>query len=85
MSTVSVAELMLQPVTDCLTPEVAHRIVSARLDAGTQARIDELASKANLGLLSDEERAEYAQFVEYIDLVGIIKAKARRLLRQAGN
>ena len=85
MSTASVAEQMLQPVTDCLTPDVAERIVSARLDAATQARIDELASKANRGTLSDEERDEYAQFVEYIDLVGIIKAKARRMLRQAGS
>ena len=85
MSTASVAEQMLQPVTDCLTPEVAERIVSAHLGAQTQARIDELAAKANRGTLSDDERAEYAQFVEYIDLVGIIKAKARRLLGQAGN
>ncbi|MEX0866689.1 MAG: hypothetical protein WD030_04975 [Pirellulales bacterium] len=85
MSTVSVAEQMLQPATDCLTPEVAQRIVSARLGAATQARIDELATKANQGALSEEERDEYAQFVEYIDLLGVIKAKARRMLRQADN
>jgi len=85
MATVSVAEQMLQPVTDCLTPDVAQRIVAAHLDEPTQARIDSLAAKANRGTLSDDERDEYAQFVEYIDLVGIIKAKARRLLRQAGS
>jgi len=73
---------MLQPVTDCLTPEVARRIVDARLDAETQARIDELARKANRGTLTVQERDEYAEFVEYIDLVGIIKAKARLLLQQ---
>jgi len=75
---------MLQPVTDCLTPEVARRIVDAHLDAGTQAKIDELAGKANRGTLTPEEREEYAQFVEYIDLLGIIKARARLLLDQHG-
>lgn len=84
MSTASVSEQMLQPVTDCLTPEVAQRIVASRLGAQTQARIDELAGKANRGTLSGEEQGEYAQFVEYIDLIGIIKAKARRLLGQVG-
>jgi len=78
----TVSERMLQPVTDCLTPEVARRIVDARLDAETQARIDELARKANRGTLTVQERDEYAEFVEYIDLVGIIKAKARLLLQQ---
>jgi hypothetical protein len=84
MTTTSAAELMLQPIADCLTPEVAQRIVDARLDPATQARIDTLAAKANRGNLSEEERAQYAEFVEYIDLVGIFKAKARRVLnRQA--
>lgn len=71
---------MLQPLTDCLTPEVASRIVASHLDGETQARIDELAAKANRGELSQEERDEYSEFVEYIDLVGIFKAKARLLL-----
>jgi len=81
MTPTSVSEQMLQPVTDCLTPDVAQRIVAAKLAATTQARIDELAAKANRGTLSDEERDEYAQFVEYIDVIGIIKAKARRLAK----
>jgi hypothetical protein len=81
MSTLDVSDRMLRPVTECFTPEVARRIVDARLDTATQSRIDELASKANRGTLTDGEREEYAQFVEYIDLVGIIKAKARLLLK----
>ena len=85
MATLNVSDRMLQPVTNCFTPEVARRIVDARLDTDTQARIDELAAKANRGTLTEEERHEYAEFVEYIDLIGIIKSKARLLLRrQAG-
>ncbi len=82
MTTLSVSDRMLRPVTDCFTAEVARRIVEARLDTDTQARIDELAAKANRGTITEEERREYAEFVEYIDLVGIIKAKARLLLRR---
>jgi hypothetical protein len=82
MTTLNVADRMLRPVTDALTPDVARRIADARLDSETQSRIDELASKANRGTLTDEEREEYAEFVEYIDLIGIIKAKARLLLKQ---
>lgn len=76
---------MLQPIADCLTPEVAQRIVDARIDPATQAQIDELAAKANRGTLTEEEHAQYAEFVECIDLVGIFKAQARRILlgRQA--
>lgn len=82
MST-NVADLMLQPLADCLTPEVAQRIVNVPIAPQTQARIDELAVKANRGLLSPAERAEYAKFVDYIDLVAIFKAKVRERLARA--
>ena len=82
MSTISIPDLMLQPITDCLTPEVAQRIVDARLDPTTQAHIDELASKANRGTLSEEESTQYVEFVEYIDLIGLFKAKARRVVKR---
>jgi hypothetical protein len=71
---------LLDSVTECLTPEVAKRLVELRVDPQTQARIDELADKANGGQLSPGERDEYAGFVEAIDLVAILQAKARRLL-----
>lgn len=70
---------MLEPLANCLTPEVARRIVETRPSPTTQARIDDLASKANRGTLTAEEHLEYSEFVEYIDLVAIFKAKARRL------
>ena len=82
MSTISVPDRMLQPITDCLTPEVARRIVDTRLDPSTQAHIDRLAEKANRGTLTEEGKAAYAEFVEYIDLVGIFKATARRILKR---
>ncbi len=81
----SVPDRILQPLTECFSSEVAQRVVDVRLDSATQARIDELAARANDGTLTDAERSEYSEFVEYVDLLGIIKAKARLLLKQRSN
>jgi hypothetical protein len=83
--TANVADRLLKPLTDCLTPDVARRIIEARLDPETQGLIDDLAHKANRGTLTEEERGQYAELVEYIDLVGIINARARLLLRDSAN
>ena len=48
--------------------------------APTQARVDQLADKANEGELSNDERAEYDKFREAFHFVTILQAKARTLL-----
>jgi hypothetical protein len=82
MAPAKIIDRILEPVTGSLTPEVAERIVNSHLDAETQTRLDVLAGKADRGDLTDEEREEYEDFVEAIDFVGIIKAKARMVLAQ---
>jgi hypothetical protein len=77
-----VLDRVLDPFTDCLTPEVAERIVDLRADAQTQARVDELADKANEGQLSPHERAEYDRYRDAFHFVTILQAKARRLLQR---
>ena len=80
----AVLDRFLEPLTDCLTDEVADRIVRLRPDPALQRRVDELAAKANAGALSPEESAEYAEVIEATDLVALFKAKARgRLARKA--
>lgn len=79
-STSSILDQLLDPLAECLTPEVARRIVAVSLDPDMQSQIDELAAKASEGTLSDEERIRYAEFIEAIDLVAVIKAKARLVL-----
>jgi hypothetical protein len=71
---------LLAPVTQCLTPEVAERLISLRADPDIEARIDELATRANEGQLSGEERAEYEDYIEAVDLIGILQARARTIL-----
>ena len=67
-------------LTDVLTPEVASALLALRADAELQAHIDELRRKANEGALTRTEDAEYKDFVEAVDVISIIQAKARRFL-----
>jgi hypothetical protein len=76
----TVLDRFLRLFTECLTPEVAQRIVNFQLDLQSQARLDELTAKANEGQLTDDERREYEEFVEGIDLMGILKVRARTIL-----
>lgn len=80
----NVLDRILDPVADCLSPEAATRLVNLRLDPVTQRQLDELAAKANEGLLTQQERDDYETIIDGLDLVAILKAKARMILsRQA--
>jgi hypothetical protein len=76
----STIDRLMEPVGQCLSPEVARRIVALRADDELQARVDELAEKANAGTLSDEERSDYEQYVSFSQFVTLLQIKARNLL-----
>lgn len=85
MSPASYLDRFLEPVTDALTPDVARALAELRADAELQDRIDELRRKANEGTLTPEDEAEYKDFVEAVDVLSIIQAKARQsLTKNAG-
>ncbi len=71
---------LLTPLSRCLTAETAKALVALRVDATTQARLDELADKCSEGRLSAEERAEYGSYVSAINVISILQSKARALL-----
>lgn len=71
---------LLDPVTRCLTPEVARQLVDLRADPELQARVDMLADKCTEGQLSVEEREEYETYVRFSRFIAILQAKARKLL-----
>jgi hypothetical protein len=79
----SVLDRILDPFAECLTPEVARRIVALSADAETQARIDQLADKNTEGRLSEDELAEYDTYIQAIEFITFLQAKARTLLEQA--
>ena len=60
--------------------EFARQLSAMRATPEVQARIDELADKSNEGELTDQERAEYIAYVDAIDVVSILQAKARKLV-----
>jgi len=72
---------ILDPVVECLTPQIALRLAELRADPETQDRLDDLAAKANQGELTPEEDTEYKQAINAIDLLAILQAKARAYLQ----
>lgn len=71
---------MLEPVVESFTPAVARKIVNLRADPELEEHVNELRRKANEGTLSPAEDAEYKDFVESVDVISILQAKARRFL-----
>jgi len=71
---------LLDPLSRCLDAESARRVTEFRIDPAVQSRIDILAERANDGVLSEEERAEYETFINAGDFISILKLKARRRL-----
>lgn len=80
-----VLDWLLDPLGRIFTPEVARKLVNYRFDAKAQARIDQLARKCNEGKLSEEERREYETYVQTIDFIAILQAKARALLKRSSD
>lgn len=75
---------LLDPVGQCLTPEVARALVNLRADPTVQARIDELAEKCTEGTLSAEEQSGYETYVHAIDFIAVLQAQARDILGTNG-
>jgi hypothetical protein len=73
---------LLDPVSRCLTPETAQRLVDLRADPELQQRLDTLADKCTEGQLTPEEREEYETYVWAVRFIAILQAKARKLLAQ---
>jgi len=83
MDTAAYVDRMLDPLSECFTPEVARRLIQLRADPELQARIDELADRCTEGALTDSERREYESYVRVGNLIAILQAKARRFLERS--
>ncbi len=76
--TVDTLERFVDHLTRGFTPELAsHFAELPKPDPEFQARLDDLATKANEGSLSSEEAVEYDKYVEYMDFVAYMRLKAR--------
>ena len=83
-SVASILDVVLAMWARGLTPDSAEAVLRFQLDAETQRRVDELADGASGGTLTEVELQEYDELIEAIDLLGVLKAKARdALVRRA--
>jgi len=80
MTSAVLLDELLDPFAECLDPESAQRVVEFRIAPSVQEVVDALAGKANEGVLTDEERAQYESLINAADLIQILKLKARHKL-----
>lgn len=76
----AVLDQLVGPLSECLTPESARRLLALKADRKLQARVDDLAERHSRGELTPEEHSEYGGYVYFDMFVAILKSKARQLL-----
>jgi hypothetical protein len=81
----NVLSQLLEPVGRLMPVEFARDLAALKATPEVQARIDELADKCNEGELTEEERTEYDAYVDAIDVISILQAKARSVLSRQPN
>ena len=81
-SHLDIVSSVLEPFTECLTPEAAKRIAAFQAAPATQSHLDELAGKSNEGLLTADEQAEYDRYRSVFHFVTILQSKARAYLKR---
>lgn len=81
-SHMDIVSSVLDPFTECLTPEAAKRIAAFQAAPATQSRLDDLAGKANEGLLTADEQVEYDRYRSVFHFVTILQSKARAYLKR---
>ena len=65
------------PIFALLSDEQVRHLADLQADPSLADRVDELASKANEGELSFEERAEYEAYIDANNLLAVLQAEAR--------
>jgi hypothetical protein len=68
---------LLDSLSRRLDTESARGLIEFRVDPLVQERVDMLGVKANDGILSADERAEYEALINAADFISILKLKAR--------
>ena len=79
MTMASVLDNWLDPV---ITPDVAQRLVALQADEEVRSRVLELGEKAGDGTLTTAEEEEYDAYITANDVIAILQAKARQVLRR---
>jgi hypothetical protein len=74
------SEHVLNKAASCFDKATLTALADLRLDPEALARVEELAAKANEGLLTAEERSEYRAYIETSELLALMQLRARQQL-----
>ena len=80
MNRAALLDQVMEPLVRCLDTESAQRVAEFRIDPSVIEKVDQLAERANEGILGEEERAEYEALINAANFISILKLKARRRL-----
>jgi hypothetical protein len=75
-------ELLLRPLLQELSVELADALLRLTADAQVQARYDELADKNTAGALTSEERAELESLVRANSILSVLKTEAQAFVQR---
>lgn len=74
---------LMSPVTDCLDANALRSLSELRASPEASGRMAWLAGRANEGLLTADERAEYESCIQFANFLGVLQSKARKKLDAA--
>lgn len=74
---------VIDPNMADLSPDAARSLLRLQFSDEDKGRMDELADKARQGALSIAEQAEIENYERVNNLLGILKSKARRSLKES--
>ncbi len=75
-----VLDQLFDPVSKCLTRDVALRLAGLRASPEGQSRLDMLAEKSSDGTITADERRAYESYLRAVNFIGVLQAKARAML-----
>src|SRR5262245_65345453 len=76
---------LLEPKGQIMPIDFAKKLAALRATSTVQSRIDELAEKSSEAQLTPDERNEYLAYVDAIDVISILQAKAHSVLAKQPN
>ena len=82
MNAFDALDRLFDPAHPCFTTEGVNTLINLQSDAATEARMEELADKANEGSLTETERREYESWVRAGTFMSLLQAKARLYLKR---
>lgn len=77
------AQILLESGEAELSPDVARYLLSVKLPARDEDRVNELSAKARAGTLTEPEQQELDGYLHIGTLLAVMQSKARRLLKHA--